>query len=279
MLRSDLGKLGLGPETPEQATASRLAARNRVKELQGDLEKMFPDTNAGYSAEIAAKRAQLKDKEHSDFWTTILGAGLRGASEAKSTPGMAGVIQSLSGTGANAVEGIQKLAGERQKRDDLLMESQRQMNTANQARRMGLFQHAEASEAAAQAAAAAAKTQGLQVAQMLHSAGVTEKQLALMQQQVAAAEKQASKPSAFMEQLTAWQNPAFKPILQEMEFQKKLEPFLARMGSEYKAVYGGDPMANTEQFDAFVNKNLKMLRTQSQAGLGNVINIPPKTPG
>ena len=279
MLRADLDKLGLGPKTAEQTAIDEANTRRRIEEKEAFLEKKFPDPNAEYSKDVAAKRAILKDRKDSDFWTTILGAGLKGAAEAKSTPGIAGVIQSLSGTGANAVEGIQKLAGEREKRDDLLMQAQQQMAQANQARKLGFLDRANAYEAASQAAATAAKTQGILYAQMLNAAGMDDKRLVLLQQQVAAAEKQAAKPTALAETLAAYGDKGKRDILQGIEYGKSLDSFMAKLPAAYKAASGMDMESNPEKYQAFVNDMVKDYRIKFQAGLGGVINIPPKTPG
>ena len=279
MLRADLDKLGLGPKTAEQTAIDEASTRKRIEEKEAFLEKKFPDPNAEYSRDVAAKRAILKDRKDSDFWTTILGAGLKGAAEAKSTPGIAGVIQSLSGTGANAVEGIQKLAGEREKRDDLLMQAQQQMAQANQARKLGFLDRANAYEAASQAAATAAKTQGILYAQMLNAAGMDDKRLVLLQQQVAAAQKQAEKPTQFAETLAAYKNPENRSVLQGIEYGKSLDSFMAKLPAAYKAASGMDMESNPEKYQAFVNDMVKDYRIKFQAGLGGVLNIPPNTPG
>ena len=231
MLRADLDKLGLGPKTAEQTAIDEANTRRRIEEKEAFLERKFPDPNAEYSRDVAAKRAILKDRKDSDFWTTILGAGLRGASEAKSTPGMAGVIQSLSGTGANAVEGIQKLANEREKRDDLLMQAQQQMAQANQARKLGFLDRANAYEAASQAAATAAKTQGIQLAQMLSTVGMSEKMLANAAEQLKIARIQAAKPdsqTAFLTTLS--NNPKLMGVYQQMQAGKSRDDI-------YRAAY------------------------------------------
>jgi hypothetical protein len=278
MLRADLDKLGLGPKTAEQTAIDEANTRKRIEEKEAFLEKKFPNPNAEYSAEVAAKRAQLKDKEHSDFWTTILGAGLKGASEAKSTPGIAGVIQSLSGTGANAVEGIQKLAIERQKRDDLLMQAQQQMAQANQARQLGFLDRANAYELAAQLKERDGKALGLQIAQIQNQARVTNVMLDQAAEGLKIQRAQLAKPSTFAETLAAQKNPENRAVLQDIEYRKSLDSYMARLPAAYKAASGMDIESNPEKYQAFVNDMVKNYRTTFQAGL-NGINIPPKTPG